>query len=218
MFELRRWLAHALGMDAARIKVFHRQGAGCYGHNSADDAAFDAAFVATRMPDRMVRVQWTREDEFIAAPMGRPWWSDCARCSMPKSRPADWTIDIWSPRARAAPRHERQLQPPRRRGAAQCAGAACRVNDVPDERGGGATRNGMALYDLPRHRLVHHLLPQVPVRTSSLRGLGAFANVFAIESFIDELAEIAGEDPVAYRLSLLSDLRARRGDRDGGRR
>ena len=48
------------------------------------------------------------------------------------------------------------------------------------------------------------------MRTSSLRGLGAWANVFAIESFIDELAEIAGEDPVSYRLSLLSDPRARR--------
>ena len=84
------------------------------------------------------------------------------------------------------------------------------LNDVPDERGGGATRNAVAIYDLPRHRLIHHLLPEVPMRTSSLRGLGAWANVFAIESFIDELAETAGEDPVTYRLSLLSDPRARR--------
>ena len=81
---------------------------------------------------------------------------------------------------------------------------------MPDERGGGATRNAFPIYDLPRHRLIHHLLPQLPLRTSSLRGLGAWANVFAIESFMDELAEIAGEDPVTYRLSLLSDPRARR--------
>jgi CO/xanthine dehydrogenase Mo-binding subunit len=84
------------------------------------------------------------------------------------------------------------------------------LNDVPDERGGGATRNAYPIYDLPRHRLIHHLLPQMPLRTSSLRGLGAWANVFAIESFIDELAEVAGEDPVNYRLALLSDPRARR--------
>ena len=84
------------------------------------------------------------------------------------------------------------------------------LNDVPDERGGGATRNAYAIYELPRQRLIHHMLPDVPLRTSSLRGLGAWANVYAIESFIDELAELAGEDPVNYRLSLLSDPRPRR--------
>src|SRR5262249_38997468 len=89
------------------------------------------------------------------------------------------------------------------------------INDAPDAVGGGATRNGEALYDLPRHKLVHHLLADVPVRTSSLRGLGAYANVFAIESFMDELAEVAGADPVTYRLSLTSDPRARRGIETG---
>jgi nicotinate dehydrogenase subunit B len=209
VFELRRWLAHALGMDAARIKVFHRQGAGCYGHNSADDAAFDAAFVATRVPNRMVRVQWTRADEFTAAPMGSAMVVGLRAVLHANSRPADWTIDIWSPV---------HAQRPGMNGSSNLLGAEALpnapappavINDVADDAGGGATRNGVALYDLPRHRLVHHLLPQVPVRTSSLRGLGAFANVFAIESFIDELAEIAGEDPVAYRLSLTKDLRMR---------
>jgi CO/xanthine dehydrogenase Mo-binding subunit len=210
VFELRRWLAHALGMDAARIKVFHRQGAGCYGHNSADDAAFDAAFVATRVPNRMVRVQWTRADEFTAAPMGSAMVVGLRAVLDANSRPADWTIDIWSPV---------HAQRPGMNGSSNLLGAEALpnppappavINDVPDDAGGGATRNGVALYDLPRHRLVHHLLPQVAVRTSSLRGLGAFANVFAIESFIDELAEIAGEDALAYRLSLMSDERARR--------
>jgi nicotinate dehydrogenase subunit B len=209
VFELRRWLAHALGMDAARIKVFHRQGAGCYGHNSADDAAFDAAFVATRVPNRMVRVQWTRADEFTAAPMGPAMVVGLRAVLDANSRPADWTIDIWSPV---------HAQRPGMNGSSNLLGAEALpnapappavINDVADDAGGGATRNGVALYDLPRHRMVHHLLPQVPVRTSSLRGLGAFANVFAIESFIDELAELAGEDPVAYRLSLTKDLRMR---------
>src|SRR6476659_6807759 len=178
VFELRQWLSHALGMDAADVTVLHRQGSGCYGHNSADDAAFDAAFVAMRTPDRTVRVQWTREDEFSAAPMG-----SAMVVGLRAVLDAEALPDAPSPPAE--------------------------INDVADDAGGGATRNAQALYDLPRHRLVHHLLPHVPVRTSSLRGLGAFANVFAIESFMDELAETAGEDPVAYRLSLMSDPRAR---------
>src|ERR1700744_1313008 len=59
-------------------------------------------------------------------------------------------------------------------------------------------------------RVLHPLVRQAPVRTSALRGLGALPNVFAIECFMDELAERAGVDPVEYRLALLSDGRARR--------
>jgi CO/xanthine dehydrogenase Mo-binding subunit len=125
------------------------------------------------------------------------------------NRPADWAIEIWSPP---------HAQRPGMNGNSNLLGAAALpntpplkpLNDVPDERGGGATRNAVAIYDLPRHQLIHHLLPEAPLRTSSLRGLGAWANVYAIESFIDELADLAGEDPVTYRLSLLSDPRPRR--------
>ncbi len=50
----------------------------------------------------------------------------------------------------------------------------------------------------------------MPIRTSSLRSLGAHLNVFAIESFMDELAGAAGADPVRFRLAHLTDPRARR--------
>jgi nicotinate dehydrogenase subunit B len=193
VFVLRDWLARTLKLKPERVRVFHRQGAGCYGHNSADDVAFDAAFIATRVPGRSVRVQWTREDEFTAAPLGAAMAVKLRAVLDGDMRPADWTIEIWSPV---------HAQRPGMNGSANLLG--------PDAMGGGATRNGEALYDLPRHKLVHHLLADVPVRTSSLRGLGAYANVFAIESFIDELAEVAGVDPVTYRLSLTSDPRARR--------
>jgi CO/xanthine dehydrogenase Mo-binding subunit len=206
---LRDWLARALGLQTSQVTVFHRQGAGAYGHNTADDAAFDAAFIATRMPGRTVRVQWSREDEFFAAPISAAMTIHLRAVLGADKRPADWCIEIWSPP---------HAQRPGMNGNANLAGAMAlphapplnEIDDVPDERGGGATRNAYAIYDLPRHRLIHHLLPHVPLRTSSLRGLGAWANVFAIESFMDELAEAADEDPVTYRLSLLSDPRARR--------
>jgi len=83
------------------------------------------------------------------------------------------------------------------------------ANEVPEASGGGATRNGDPLYDIPHKRIVHHMITETPVRVSALRGLGATANVFAMEACIDELAARAGIDPVAYRLSIISDERAR---------
>src|SRR6185436_19572644 len=74
----------------------------------------------------------------------------------------------------------------------------------------GGTRNAVPLYDVPAHRILHHLVQRGPVRTSALRGLGALPNVYAIEMMMDELAARVGEDPVAYRLSILSEPRARR--------
>jgi CO/xanthine dehydrogenase Mo-binding subunit len=206
---LRDWLARALSLPAAQVTVFHCHGAGAYGHNTADDCAFDACYIAMRHPGRTVRVQWPREDEFTAAPISTAMAIKLRAVLDADNKPADWDIEIWSPP---------HAQRPGMNGNSNLIGAAALPNapplnplgDVPDERGGGATRNAVAIYDLPNHRLIHHLLPQVPMRTSSLRGLGAWANVFAIESFVDELAEIAGIDPVSYRLSLLSEQRPRK--------
>jgi nicotinate dehydrogenase subunit B len=206
---LRDWLARTLGLAASQVTVYHRHGAGAYGHNTADDAAFDAGFLALKVPGRTVRVQLLREDEFTSAPISPAMAIRLRAVLDDDGRPADWTSELWSPV---------QAQRPGMNGQSNFSSAEAlpgaplpiaEPNDVPDERGGGATRNAYPLYDLPHHRLIHHRLVGVPLRTSSLRGLGAFANVFAIESFIDELAEAAGEDPVRYRLSLLSDPRAR---------
>lgn len=74
---------------------------------------------------------------------------------------------------------------------------------------GAGDRNAMPLYTTGLRRITHHLLPQGPLRSSSLRSLGAHGNVFAIESFMDELAALAGSDPVAFRLAHLEDPRGR---------
>lgn len=208
-FVLRDWLAKTLGLDAGRISVFHVQGAGCYGHNSADDAAFEAAWLAVRTPGRPVRVQWTREDELSVAPLG-PAAAVTIRATVDEeARPADWTIEIWSPIHGRRPGMNGRANFLSLEALPGAVPEPHELKDIPDEIGGGATRNAVAYYDLPRHRLVHHMLDGVPLRTSTLRGLGAYVNTFAIESFIDELAERAGEDSVAYRLSMVADPRQR---------
>ena len=80
--------------------------------------------------------------------------------------------------------------------------------NIPQPAGGG-DRNAIPLYDFPRQRVIHHFIKQMPLRVSALRTLGAYANVFAIESFLDELAHAARRDPVAFRLAHLKDPRAR---------
>ena len=80
---------------------------------------------------------------------------------------------------------------------------------------GGGDRNAIPLYDFPRQRIIHHLITDMPLRTSALRTLGAYANVFAIESFMDELAAAAGVDPVAFRLAHLEGPARARRDRGG---
>jgi CO/xanthine dehydrogenase Mo-binding subunit len=74
---------------------------------------------------------------------------------------------------------------------------------------GAADRNAIPIYDFPNQRIVNHYVHEMPVRTSALRSLGAYANVFAIESFMDELAQAAGSDPIAFRQRHLKDPRAR---------
>jgi nicotinate dehydrogenase subunit B len=205
VYPLRAALARSLKLDPAAISVHHMQGPGCYGHNGADDAAADAAVIALRRPGVPVRVRWRRDEEFGFEPVS-PAMVVTAHATLDAGgRPADWTTEIWSGRHSSRPGGGGNLL------------AAEALPDPPpappltesSNPPGAGTRNGEPLYAFPQKRIVHHLVAETPVRTSSLRGLGATLNVFAIESFLDELALEAGEDPLAYRLALLTDPRAR---------
>ncbi|MDT5314239.1 MAG: nicotinate dehydrogenase subunit [Mycobacterium sp.] len=208
IYVLRRELARALRLDEDRIFVQHVEGAGCYGHNGADDVALDAALLAFAVPGRPVQVVWSRPDELSWAPFGP---AAAVRISAEVDgggAVVAWRHDIWGNGHVTRPGFVRTvglLAASHREGGEPIGSAG----EPPLEHGGGAARNAVPGYDFPAHRVVNHLLSVMPLRTSALRSLGAFVNVFAIESFMDELAVAAARDPVEYRLAQLSDPRGR---------
>jgi nicotinate dehydrogenase subunit B len=206
VFPLRAALARALKLDAGKITVRHVQGSGCYGHNGADDAAADAAIIALRKPGVPIRVRWRREEEFVYEPKQPAMTVKVRALVDADGKPSDWTAEIWSGNHNGRPGGGNSLLGEE---ALPDYVALPPANEVPEANGGGATRNAEPLYDIAAKRIVHHLVRETPVRVSSLRGLGAMTNIFALECAVDELAERAGRDPVAYRLSITSDPRAR---------
>jgi nicotinate dehydrogenase subunit B len=207
MHPLRTAVATAMDLDVEAITAQHVQGPGCYGHNGADDAALDAALIAREIPDHCIRVQWRREEEFGFEPLGTAMQVNLRVAVDGNGMPVDWTTQLWSAV------HVQRPGPGGRLLATSALGKTLpklEVADPPESRGGGATRNAIPLYDLPAHRVEHHLVPDVALRTSALRGLGALPNVYAIESMMDELALLGSRDPLEYRLSVLSEPRARR--------
>lgn len=209
VFALRRQIAICgLGIDPSSIRVIHVPGSGCYGHNGADDAALDAAIIAMAFEGRPVRVQWSREDELSRGPLGAAMSSEIEAELSSSGHVATWRFSVVS-----APHAQR----PGSGGYVNLSSAEAldsgrlpkRVEDLPDAAGGGASRNAAALYDFPRQEVRVRLDTRSSVRTSSLRSLGAHLNVFAIESAMDELAELAGADPIQFRLRHLTDERCR---------
>jgi len=206
-FPLRGELAKALKIPAADITVTHREGSGCYGHNGADDVALDAALCARATGGRPVKLQWMRDDEFRWEPYGSAMVIDLRAGLDARGNVVDFQSELWSHTHSTRPGESDgvnllaawYLKDPQRPGSA---------HNIPQPAGGG-DRNAIPLYLFPRQRVVNHLIPDMPVRVSALRTLGAYANVFAIESFMDELALAAGADPVEFRLRHLSDPRAK---------
>jgi nicotinate dehydrogenase subunit B len=206
VFETRTAIAKMLGMEVAKVRCQHMQGSGCYGHNMADDAAADAALLAVAVPGKTVRLQYTREQEHQREPYGSAMVVEPQATLDAQGNVLDWDMQIWSTPHGTRPGGEpgnllsaRYLEKPF-------------AMPVPTNAGPpnyAADRNGIALYDFAGHRVRTHFITDMPLRVSSLRGLGAYGNVFAIESFMDELANEAKADPIAYRLRFLKDERAR---------
>ena len=190
------------------ITVHHIEGAGCYGHNGADDVAFDAVLMALKCPGVHVRVLWTREDELAHAPLGAAQSVQLQACVDPGGQITHWQHELWANGYSSRPGRARSST---LLAASQMAGGEplpIAINP-PLAAGGGADRNAVPGYALANVNVINHRLMVMPLRTSAMRGLGAFANVFAIESFMDEMAIATNQDPLAFRLRHIQDERAK---------
>jgi CO/xanthine dehydrogenase Mo-binding subunit len=207
VYLLRADLALVLELPVENITVEHMEGAGCYGHNAADDVALDAVLLARAAGGRPVRVQWSRADEMSHAPFGAAMTIEIEADLDADGEIVGWRHSIWGNGHTARPGRADQ---PALLAATELARPFPRAiaTNPPQANGGGADRNSVPLYDFPSWQIECHRLTIMPIRTSALRTLGAQGNVFAIESFLDELATERGEDPVDFRLRHLSDQRA----------
>ncbi|MBY0325035.1 MAG: molybdopterin-dependent oxidoreductase [Reyranella sp.] len=200
-------IAKTLGVAPDSITVRHVQGAGCYGHNAADDAALDAVLLARAVEGHPVRLQWSHEDELAWSPFGPAMVVALDGTVDDAGRIVDWRHEVWSnphiarpglqesPSLLAAWHLDRPFaQPP---------GIDALPGVLPTSE-----RNAVPIYDFPNQRVVLNALERLPVRTGTLRAIGGFLNTYAIECFMDELAHAAGIDPVELRLKHLSDQRA----------
>lgn len=201
VYPLRRELAAMSGEDESRVVVRHLDGPGCYGHNGADDAAGFAVRAARAVPGRPVRFQFSLSDELGWEPYGSQMSGDLSATLDDQNALSSWRYVVRTDAHTARPH-----------GTGDRLVAAWLSADGPERpwagTGEGGVRNAVPIYAVPA-RHVSAEYARGPLRTSALRTLGAYFNLFAIESFMDELAEAAGVDPVAFRLAHLRDERAR---------
>jgi CO/xanthine dehydrogenase Mo-binding subunit len=191
---LRANLSKVFGLSVDRVRVVFVDGSGSYGTNGGDHVAADAVLLS-RTIGLPVRVQWSRQDETGWDPKGPQQLIDIEASLDANARILAWNTQMWLPNQ--APGARALL-------AADAAG-------IEQEHGQGAgllTQNGDPPYQADAVRVGVRWLKETPLQLSNLRAPGKVANVFAVESFTDEIAAAAGVDPVAFRLARLTDPRA----------
>ena len=207
IYQTRSAISEALKVDENNIEINFMPGAGCYGHNGADDAAYEAAVISETLPGKYILLKWTREEEHCWEPYG-----SAALSVVKGSLDLKGNIVYWAHETFA----DTFLSRPTKGSADNLLSFKYLNNNFNKKRNKpntaphmGIHRNLDPLYNFKNTRLVKNLVHNLPLRTSALRGLGAFGNVFAIESFLNELAEVAKIDPITFRLNHLEDIRAK---------
>ncbi|HSI71201.1 MAG TPA: molybdopterin cofactor-binding domain-containing protein [Gillisia sp.] len=201
VYPLREALSNLTGLPESKIRVTGVPGSGCYGHNGADDVAAEAALLAMEHPDVHLKLQWTREEEHAWEPYGSAMIMELRGELDASGMITKWGYELWSDTHSTRPGGDKKNLLPT---------IYYEGTEKVKLSGflGGGYRNSEPYYRFPNLKVEANFF-EGPLRVSALRSLGAYANIFAIESFMDELAEKAGKDPVEFRLAHLDDPRAR---------
>jgi nicotinate dehydrogenase subunit B len=195
-FRTRQGIAALLKLPESKIRVIYREGSGCYGRLSPDDAPEDAA-IMSRAVGKPVRLQWTRADEHAWEPKGPAQFINVRAGVDTKGN-----IVAWDYMDRGFPWTEAAGNPLL---ASRQAGMKTVSPGSPNGTGGGGE-----IYEFENQKVVAALIPWIqdaptPLRTSNLRAPGDLARSFASESFLDEIAADTGADPVQLRLRYLKN-------------
>ncbi|MDL2409753.1 molybdopterin-dependent oxidoreductase [Rhizobium calliandrae] len=205
VFDMHRAIAELVGLPPEKVRCIHTPGSGCYGQNGADDVTAEAALIAMKLPGQPIRLQWMREQEFGWEPCGCAMVTNVDAAIDANGRISRWTYEVWSNshnnRAVKAGGYAvaQQIDPPL---------AMQPPEPIPMPEGDG-DRNANPLYVFPNMDVRYHFIAEAPLRVSALRSLGAHLNIFSLESMLDELALVAGVDPLTFRLNHMKDERAR---------
>jgi nicotinate dehydrogenase subunit B len=196
-YGLRNGVAKFLDMPRDRVRVVYMDGPQVYGRTAADDAGFEAAYLAKEL-GRPVRVQWSRDEETAWDTKG-PAYTFRLRGGLD----ADGNVVALDYDARAADYNHLGYNEPDTVLIAQLMGIR------PDRPAEGRGATPASLYQVPNQRFRASvvslpLIWETPLRTGNLRDPNGPQVTFAYESFIDEMAAAANSDPVEFRLRLLA--------------
>ena len=206
LYDLKLSCSEYFGVNPENVTLKFIPGSGCYGHNGADDVAFEAGLLSKEFPDTHVLLKWTRQDEHCWEPYGSASLNKLTGVINDKGKIIYWSNEVFSDTYMTRPSNteldnfisynlvnnhfiKRKSTP--------------KTNAHM-----GIHRNLDPLYDFGETRLVKNLVHDLPLRTSALRTLGAFSNVVALECFINEIAKTKNIDPFEIRINHLSDERA----------
>ena len=206
LYDLKLSCSEYFGVDPENVTLKFIPGSGCYGHNGADDVAFEAGLLSKEFPDTHVLLKWTRQDEHCWEPYGSASLNKLTGVINDKGKIIYWSNEVFSDTYMTRPSNTEldnfisyKL----------VNNHFVKRKSTPKTNAHmGIHRNLDPLYDFGETRLVKNLVHDLPLRTSALRTLGAFSNIVALECFINEIAKTKNIDPFEIRINHLSDERA----------